>query len=327
MRSALRQPVRGDRGHAGRGLRLAAAIAIGTCLAPLAALAQQVVPPASLPPITELSRPAFPGEFPLYPARKGGGPGEQWNTYLGGSIVRNVVNPTIIPVLPDPAKRNGTAIVFAPGGGFKYLGMDNPEVKLLVDQGISVFVLKYRTDPTDRDPKAFLTDLYRFLFDMTARNRAPDAVDAAPFHATREAIEDGLAAVRLIRSRAGEWGIDPKRLGFMGGSAGAMTAIDVGYTDDAAARPDFLIAMIGPKKVAPVPPTAPPLFYVASIDDPLFPGATENIVSAWDKAKRPIEAHFYERGGHGLAKGTTAGPWFDGLVLWLRQHGWIAAPK
>ncbi len=118
--------------------------------------------------------------------------------------------------------------------------------------------------------------------------------------------------------------IDPQKIGMMGGSAGAMLSIDMAYSKDDASRPNFVISEIGPKKVDPVPSSAPPLFAVASNDDPLFPGATENLVSAWGKAGIPVEAHFYERGGHGLDEKSTAHNWMNGVYAWMSMHGWIA---
>lgn len=280
---------------------------------------------AHLPQVTPLAKRPYDNEIPLYPSRIAQGPPEQWETYLGGPIVRNVINPTLTPLLPAAAKANGTAVIYAPGGGFKYLGMADPELKKLTDQGVTVFLLKYRLETTDRDPPVFLKNLYKFLFETVATNKRPDAEANPLLHAPPQALEDGLAAVRLVRSQASRWGVDPKRVGFMGGSAGAMTALDVAFTHDDQARPDFVIALISPKKIGEAPATVPPLFVAASSDDPLFPGSTENLVAAWSKAGRPIEAHFYERGGHGLAAGTTADRWFDGLTAWMKQHGWLSA--
>lgn len=293
------------------------------------ATAAAVIPSGpALPPITPLPNSLYTNEIPLYPSRILKGPAEQWEVYLGGPIVRNVINPTLTPLFPPAGKGNGTAVIYAPGGGFKYLGMKDPELQKLTDRGVTVFLLKYRLDPTDRDPRKFEVNLYKFLFDMVSKNQQPNVAAAgSTLHATEEALEDGLAAVRLVRSQAIRWGVDPKRVGFMGGSAGAMTALDVAFTTDDKARPDFIVAMIAPKRVDEVPATAPPLFAASSADDPLFPGTTENLVAAWSKAGRPVEAHFYEHGGHGLASGTTGDRWFEGLAAWMSQHGWLAAAK
>lgn len=284
-------------------------------------------PPMNMPTLTPLAKPKVANEIYLYPDRLANGPDEQWETYLGGPIVRNVINPTLAPMLPAPGKANGTAIVYAPGGGFQYLGMNDPEIQKLRDAGVTVFLLKYRTQPVPRDPHQYMTGLFKYLFDRVGQMKQPGAWNEKPLHAYPQALEDGLAAMRYVRSHAAQWHIDPKRIGMMGGSAGGMTAIDVAYTKDDLARPDFVVAMIPPKNVEEVPATAPPLFVAASVDDPLFPGSEENIVAQWARAGRPVEAHFYERGGHGLAKDTTGARWFEGCLAWLQQHGWLTPGK
>ena len=286
--------------------------------------AQPAVP--QLPSITALPGSPFSNEIALYPELPSDAAPEQWETYLGGPIVRNVTSPTLIPLIPAPGKANGTAVIYAPGGGFKYLAMQDGELQKLLDQGVTVFLLKYRLDPTDRDPKVFLTNLYGWLFSIVESYKRTDPDAVPPFRATREALADGLEAVRLVRSQAARWRINPQRIGFMGGSAGAATAMDVAFTGDAQARPDFVVALFGPKRIEPVPATAPPLFVAASVDDPLSPGSTDNVVAAWSKAGRPVEAHLYEKGGHGLPAGTTGEFWFAALVAWMNQHGWLPKP-
>ena len=100
-------------------------------------------------------RPQYRGEILLRASDAASGPDEQWETYHGGPIVRNVQVPTLIPVLPkrgpNRARANGTAVIYAPGGGFRYLDMNMAEPQRLADLGVTVFVLKYRTVPTDRD--------------------------------------------------------------------------------------------------------------------------------------------------------------------------------
>lgn len=279
--------------------------------------------PSVVNALPAIAKPVTRHEFPLYPSRVVKGPDEQWESYLGGPIVRNVINPSLTVMIPPAGKANGTAVIYAPGGGFLYLGMNDAEPQKLFDEGVTVFLLKYRTNPTDRDSRAFLTNMYKWLGEIVAREQRPEAANEPRLHAPAQALEDGLTAVRLVRSRAKEWGINPKRIGFMGGSAGGITALDVAFTPDDAARPDFIVTMIASKKLGPVPPSAPPLFAASSNDDPLAPGTTENLVSAWSKAGRPVEAHFYERGGHGLPKGTTGERWFDALLSWMAMHGWV----
>src|SRR6202047_378509 len=75
--------------------------------------AQDVAPPfanlppvTAIPPITSIAKPVMKGEFRLYPSRLVKGPDEQWESYLGGPIVRNVINPTLRVMVPQPGKAN-----------------------------------------------------------------------------------------------------------------------------------------------------------------------------------------------------------------------------
>src|SRR5690606_19468160 len=76
---------------------------------------------------------------------------ESWFRQWGEPMVRNVTAATLTPYLPDPAKANGTAVLVAPGGGFRWLSINNEGWKIakaLNDQGVAAFVLKYRLIPT-----------------------------------------------------------------------------------------------------------------------------------------------------------------------------------
>lgn len=180
-------------------------------------------------PSSELARAAIALRAPI------AGEPEQWMTTGPLQGVRNVINPTLTPVLPDPAKATGAAVIVAPGGAFRFLSMDSEGwavARWLADHGVAAFVLKYRTVATPRDAAGFGRSLQGV---MSGPRR-----DDVPLPATAEAVEDGLAAVRLVRSRAAQWKVDPAKVGFVGFSAGAMTALGVGLAPDAAARPDFI---------------------------------------------------------------------------------------
>ena len=73
-----------------------------------------------------------------------------------------------------------------------------------------------------------------------------------------------------MRSRAAEWHIDPKRVGFVGFSAGARTALSVGLTSLPDARPDFIAPIYGPLSAENLPEFAPPMFTAIAADDPFF---------------------------------------------------------
>lgn len=129
--------------------------------------------------------------------------------------------PTLTPYLPDPAKASGAAIVICPGGGYGGLAPHEggQYAQFLNEAGIAGFVLKYRLGSSGYRHPAMLQDAAR--------------------------------AVRLVRARAGEWQVDPKRIGIMGSSAGGhlastlLTHFDAGKPDAAdvierqSSRPDL----------------------------------------------------------------------------------------
>src|SRR5262249_55584659 len=135
------------------------------------------------------------------------------------------------------------------------------------------------------------------------------------------AIKDGQAAVALVRSRAKEWHIDPNRVGMVGFSAGAMTALQVTLADNP--HPDFVGLIYGPMTPVTLPAKAPPVFFATGSDDPLFGNSGLGIVESWKKAGAPVELHVYEKGGHGFGmrhQNTTSDLWFDQFAAWLRSR-------
>jgi len=283
---------------------------------PVAAAAQ------SLAPIEPLADPAAIA----LPASKGASrSSEVWNMLQAGNpVVRNVTQPTLTPVLPDPAKATGAAVIVAPGGGFLMLSMQTEGfavAKALADRGIAAFVLKYRLETTPVEGKAFLAA-------MMARFRsAPN--DPAAVLAVRhpDPSADALAALRLVRSRAAEWKVDPARVGLIGFSAGAMTALELVQTVPQAEQPAFFGYVYGPQAVETVPAGAPPMFDAIAFDDPLFRPVTFPIAAAWQRAKRPVELHAYQKGGHGFgglgAPGTTTTLLLDQFTAWLAMQGFL----
>lgn len=285
--------------------------------------------PGQAPPgftINAIPAPPDPMAIPLYPGTAPGSEGakqhEQWNAIMGERVVRNVVSPTLTAFLPDPAKATGAAVIVAPGGAYLMLSMDNegwPVAKWLADRGIAAFVLKYRTDPTPADDAGFVKALgERF----GAAGRAGQG--KAPPISQPLSVADGQQALRLIRARAKQWGVDPARVGFLGFSAGAMTGLQVTLAAAPGATPDFVGSIYGPVTSVAVPSEAPPMFVALAADDGLFGNAGYGLVEAWQQAKRPIELHVYEKGGHGFGsnrKGTTSDHWFDEFYWWLEARG------
>jgi acetyl esterase/lipase len=180
---------------------------------------------AGQPTIAAIEAPAEPAAIPLYDdATPGTAKTETWLKYSGRDyVVRNVTRPTLTPFLPDPAKANGAAVIVAPGGAYMLLAID-PEgwrvARALADRGIAAFVLKYRIMPTPAD----IADAGAFM-DKRVREAPPDP-QRQPTLQYPPSTDDALAGLALVRKRAGEWMIDPKRVGMIGFSAGAMTSLN-----------------------------------------------------------------------------------------------------
>lgn len=252
---------------------------------------------------------------------------ESWHQQYGSRFARNVTNATLTPFLPDPAKATGAAVVVTPGGGFRTLSMENEgwdAARALADRGVAAFVLKYRLNQTPADLQAF-QQADRMPRDGAARPPRPNPEDMAKAIAPQ--LADAEAAFALIRANAGEWNVDPDRIGMIGFSAGAALTMATGlYGTDA--KPAFLGDIYGPLTAMPVPEDAPPLFVALAADDPLFQGADFGLVEAWHEAGRPVEFHYYEQGGHGFGmypKTTTSTGWFDAFASWLTMHGFMKA--
>jgi acetyl esterase/lipase len=281
------------------------------------------------PKVKVIAAPAEPGAIPLYgDATPGKASSENWAFYDDKHyIVRNVTRPTLTAFLPDPAKATGAAVVVAPGGAYMLLaiGPEGWEVaKRLNDRGIAAFVLKYRVMPTpvgEAEASAFMND--------KVKKGLPDPTKQ-PTLQYPPSTDDGLAALALIRQNAVKYGVDPKRVGMMGFSAGAMTSLNTVMAAKPGAGPDFFGYIYGPQATARVPKDAPPMFSAIAFDDPLFPTMGFPLAAAWHKAKRPVEVHAYERGGHGFGlgmPGTTTTLLLDEFVAWMDMHGFLKPAK
>jgi acetyl esterase/lipase len=211
----------------------------------------------------------------------------------------------------------------APGGAFRLLAIHHEGEQVarwLADHGIAAFVLKYRLVPTPVPQKEFTMAMGKFM---------ATAVSDKLLEATPEAVEDGQAAVRMVRARAAEWKIDPAKLGMVGFSAGAMTTLGVGLGSDVAARPDFIAPIYPPMMERPVPANAPPMFLAIALDDPLFStGKQLGLIDSWRTAKRPLEVHLYEKGSHGFGmsnRSAGSAMWIDQFRAWMVDRKILAA--
>jgi acetyl esterase/lipase len=280
--------------------------------------------------MTPIATPAQPDAIELGTGELPGATApEAWHSQYGSVFARNVTVATLTPFLPDPAKATGAAVIVAPGGGFRSLSMQNEGwdvARALAARGVAAFVLKYRLNQTPRDMAGFEASM-RTMFSGAARppRPAPNAAGAG----LAPQIADARAAFALLRRRAGEWRIDPDRIGMIGFSAGAMLTMTTTLAA-ADAKPAFIGNIYGPLAPVTVPAEAPPLFVALAADDPLFGNIGFGLIESWKTAKRPVEFHLYEQGGHGFGmypKETTSTGWFDAFARWLDMHGFLKPAK
>jgi acetyl esterase/lipase len=257
-----------------------------------------------------------------------GSPSPWWiQTPIGELVVRNVSRASITPFLPPAEKATGAAMIIAPGGGTLVLGMDFQGYQIarwLNERGIAAFVLKYRLVPTPKNQGDFLKLVclpMPVYSDIIPPKQAMDEEVA-----TRE---DGFAAVRYLREHAQQWHLSADRIGFIGFSAGAYTAIGVALKADDKSRPNLVACIYGAMwGDLNVPAAAPPLFIAATSDDPLMSSDGAKLFAttylAWRQAHVAVELHMFDTGGHGFGvapQGKSSDQWTSLLSHWLREHG------
>jgi acetyl esterase/lipase len=232
----------------------------------------------------------------------------------GEHILSNIQEPSIIPYLPPKAAATGAAVIVAPGGGDRELWMDHEGYAVaewLSDHGVAAFVLKYRlakqTNSTYTVEETELGDMQR--------------------------------AIRTVRSRSMEWGIDPARIGVMGFSAGgelaalAATRYDEGSpsSDDpaerAGSRPDFQ-ALLYPAIPHDRRLTAntPRAFLACGGDDrPDISQGLPELYLALTRLHVSAELHIYAGVGHGFGvRKTNPAPvsgWTSLFLEWMNAQG------
>ena len=280
--------------------------------------------------------PALPGGIvlPLYPPdspmlkRERLHEAERYNT-SGKSTDKllntlNIHNPTIeVHLAPAEQPNTGAAVIVAPGGGHKILWV-GPEgydlVPLLAQHGVTTIVLRNRLRVDGYEP-------------------------------TTDAVNDAFQAIRIVRSHAAEWKIDPAKIGMIGFSAGAELSAPAAlffgeFAQRNAAdplgkispRPDFVgVIYPGPTPFTkapetPIPANVPPSFIACA-------GAGDKVHAVWAteyftpmlKAGVPnLEMHIYGRGGHGGAvsprDGIPFGTWHERFIEWFRDLGFLDQP-
>ena len=249
----------------------------------------------------------------------------------GETMIFDVSEPTLELFRPASGRANGTAVIIAPGGGFVALGYTfggTDVARALAARGITAFVLKYRTIRSGDGPMR-MPDVHMKEMDVVmARAKTGKPVEMPRFAGEPHAVEDGARAMAIVRQRASEWSIDPRRIGVLGFSAGAYLAADLAI-GDAASRPDFVGLIYGGLRT-PVPAGAPPAFIAGAGDDEYQTNDPVLLYQAWRKAGAAAELHLYERGGHGFdlhRQGTTSDHWFDQLLWWMQSRRLASSPQ
>ena len=252
----------------------------------------------------------------------------------GEGMYRNVTNPTLEYFKPNPEKATGTAIIMVPGGGYSvvvYQGEGVGNAKALTDQGIAVFILKYRL-PND----AIMID----------KKIGP--------------LQDAQQAIKLVRENAEKWDIDTYKIGIMGFSAGghlaasAATHFEKSYIENSNntnLRPDFQIlvypvismtdslthggsrdALLGKNPTKEdiqlfsneqqVKANTPPAYLTHTADDTTVD--VDNSIAYFESLRHnkvDAEMHIYPKGGHGFIFRHQG--WMDPLFAWMKRNNWI----
>jgi len=255
---------------------------------------------------------------PLWPA---GAPGSEARKdepeKVAGQNVSNVHFPTLTVFLPSSGENTGCAVIVCPGGGHRELVMDKEGYTIarwLAGHGVAGFVLKYRL----------------------ARDSATPPGVPQPYTVERDALADAQRAIRLVRSRAAAWGVNPAHVGIIGFSAGgelaALAAMRPGAGNPAApdpidrgdARPDFqgLIYPGESQNIRPVPGDPPAFLACGANDRPDISEGLPKVYLLFKAAGVPVELHIFAGVGHGF--GLRPGP-ADGWAAQFRA--WLANQK
>ena len=230
----------------------------------------------------------------LWPGKVPGEPKEKQPPAIDTSRKDNVLrysevtNPAMEVFLPDAARRNGSAVIVCPGGGYRILAYDleGTEIAAWLNKlGFTAFVLQYRI---------------------------PDKKEGA--------LQDVQRAMRIVRDNSQKWDISPEKIGVMGFSAGGSlsarastlfnkrTYPPVDKSDSLSCRPSFTMLIYpayldqGPNlTLTPeleLSKDVPPMYIFQTADDP-YGNSALVMAGALRNAKLSVELHFLSTGGHG----------------------------
>lgn len=241
--------------------------------------------------------------------------------------VTDVSTPTMT-VYPAEGKNSGAAVIVFPGGGFQGLAIDLEGTEVcdwLASRGVTCVLLKYRV-PRSED-----------YWDDKLRRHVVPKVPAA--------LQDAQRTLSLVRSRAAQWGVDPRKIGVLGFSAGGYLVArlsteferrayaPVDAIDEQSCRPDFAVPIYPGhlwkdgklNATMRIPARTPPTFLLHAQNDPVD-SVEHSLVyyQALKKAGVPVEMHLYAEGGHAFGMRRTEAPitrWPELVEGWLRTIG------
>ena len=245
-----------------------------------------------------------------------------WQT----QVVTNVAQPTLEVFLPEESKRTDTAVIIAPGGGLYAHSIESEGrdvARWLVSKGITAFVLKYRLVPTGEDGVAQIGQEWSSDYQIVLGK-----VDKVlPL-----SIQDGLNAIKHVRTNANKYGVNPEKIGFVGFSAGGAVTLGVSYGYDASSRPSFIVPVYpwtDAIKLQTPNVDAPPMIIICASDDELglAKGAIELYESYFDAGKN-VALHMYSKGKHGFGmkqQGLPSDQWLERVYEWMIAEQWVSA--
>ena len=240
----------------------------------------------------------------------------------GKMRIAYVDNPTLTVYRASEEKANGTGVIICPGGGYNILAWTHEGTEIAEwfnSIGVSAFILKYRVPRRD-----------------------PETPHSLP-------LQDAQRAIRIVRSNAKNWNVDPDRIGLLGFSAGGHLTVMSGVhynkktypkvdtADDFSARPDFLMpiypAYLGNRvnkdklsELINVNKNTPPTFIAITHDDSDRSYYSALLYAALKKNNVVGELHIYSKGGHGYGMRKSHNPvhtWPDRCRDWLGSMGYL----
>lgn len=279
---------------------------------------------AQIPGVAADTPPVSGSEAPVIPLWAAGAPGFEDRKgepeVVDKGSITNIHFPTLTVFLPPKEKANGVGIIVAPGGGLAKLGFQSGGVEpaqYLAAQGYAAFVLKYRL-PREA---------------------------GVPYKFEEHVLQDGQRAVRLVRSKAAEFGIKTDKIGMLGFSAGGEVvsitcskpgegkAQAVDPVDRLNGKPNFqMLVYPGPLGIpSSLPKDTPPAFMLIAADDP-HTSVLLNLMQRFREIGVRYESHIYARGAHGFGMGKRSERqsiqhWPERMLEWLHDEVLNDLPK